>query len=140
MDDLTAKRLADVILVQAEATRQNTRALDSIRLQLQGHSNIASELNHKIELFIARTDMNVGDIKTKQAVIADNVKDVQREISSSHALPPARAGKDTGKHAAVGMLRAFGEMPRAAQILLVVAVSLFAASGWLLRLVEWLAK
>ncbi len=123
---LTIGRLADAVLSLNASVGSQIRNGDRVLLQLQAATN-AMEQNDMRQHEV-RHEMKV--ISERLAVTSDNVKDTQREITGVHHKA---ALKDSGKHSAVGMLNAFGALPRGTQILLAILIIALAASGWLAK-------
>ena len=121
----TIGRLADAVLSLNASVSSLVRNGDRVLLQLQAATN-AMEQNDMRQHEV-RHELKV--ISERLAVTSDNVKDTQREVTGVGHRP----SKDSGKHSAVGMLNAFGALPRGTQILLAVLIVALAASGWLAK-------
>lgn len=131
-DEEPLNSLADAVLAQNAAVGQLVRSIDRVLLQLQAATNAMeqAELNqHEL-----RHELKV--ISERLAVISKDVDDVERAAREATGSFKRAAGGDSSKHAAVGVLRAFGALPRATQVLLVLLVVALAVSGWLAKLLH----
>lgn len=134
MADPVVERLADntLLLVQelrngakqsekiAESLHNATEAMLAVRREV--HDGNAALDGHQHELRAAL--VKIGE---RLAVIGKDVDDVERvtrEATGAHALSVRHEGN-------AGVLRAFGELPSRAQVLIVVVAVIAILSGWL---------
>lgn len=122
--------LADAVLSFNASVGSLVRNGDRVLLQLQAATN-AMEQNDMRQHEVRH---ELKTISEKIAVTSDNVKDVQNDSRQFRLLPQSALKGDSGKHSAVGMLNAFGALPKGTQILLAILVIALAASGWLAKL------
>lgn len=132
IDNEILNNLADAVLAQNSAVGSLVCGIDRVLLQLQAATNQMGKNDdhmHEIRSIF-------GTIRERLAVTSDNVKDVQTGVAAvrDKSAQFQRQDKDSGRHAAVGALRAFGAMPKLTQIMLVVLILALAASGWLAKL------
>jgi hypothetical protein len=111
------ERLADAVLAQNAAVGIHARSIDRLLLQLQAVTNAQTEstnAQYEVRLGIQR----IGE---RLAILSKDVDDVERatrEATGSFAL----SVRDPEKHVAVGVIEAFGKLPRWSQSLIVAGI------------------
>ncbi len=116
---IAVERLADSVLAQNAGLGLNTRSIDRLLLQVQAATNSLNEAtNAQYE-----TRLGIRNINERLAVISKDVDDVGKETREASGVFMTHA-PHRKEHAAVGIIEAFGKLPRWSQTLVVFALVL----------------
>lgn len=98
-------------------------------------------INAQLYTVLHEIRAGITTIGERMALVVDNVKDAQRDISAQGAQVSGIRRDITGgfqkhepedkEHAAIGAIRAFGALPRVTQALIIILLVALAAGGWL---------
>lgn len=118
-------RLADSVLEQASAINRLVPAFEQLRRDV--HTLLS---NHDLDR--ASLDYRLREIDKNIALLLDNVKDVQRDVTNPHLrLPPVEIAPQPHDKGVVAIFNGFEKLRTSTKIVIVVVVLAVAASGFI---------